>query len=120
MALKFNSIEPFIPSGKDFEKSRALFVEIGFIIQWESNDYVGFQKDTCRFILQKYDYKHFAENLMMRLTVSNLDECWEELKKKELAKKFKIKLREPTDFPYGREIHLIDLAGVCWHIAQGE
>jgi hypothetical protein len=116
--MKFNSLEPFIPSGSDFEKSRRLFLALGFEIQWEAEGYIGFKKDACRFILQKFDDKHFAENLMVRLAVSNLDDFWDELNKKELAKKFGIKLREPTEFPYGREINLIDMAGVCWHIAQ--
>ena len=118
--LKFNSIEPFIPSGKDFEASNALFQALGFSINWESNGYIGFQRGNCKFILQNYDDKHFAENLMMRITVSNLDAFWAEIREKDLTEQFDIKLKEPTDFPYGREIHLIDIAGVCWHIAEEE
>jgi hypothetical protein len=118
--MRFHSIEPFIPSGSNFEKSRQLFLEIGFEIRWEGNGYVGFQKDNCQFILQNYDDRHFAENLMIRITVSNLDEFWQEMGKKQLAKKFDIKVKEPTVFPHGREINLIDLAGVCWHIAEAE
>jgi hypothetical protein len=26
------------------------------------------------------------------------------------------RLKPPTDFPWGREVHFIDLAGVCWHV----
>jgi hypothetical protein len=29
-----------------------------------------------------------------------------------------VKFRPPTEFPWGREIHIIDLAGVCWHVRQ--
>lgn len=118
--VKFNSLEPFIPSGGDFQKSRELFLQLGFEITWEADGYTGFCKDACRFILQRYDDKHFAENLMMRMTVNSLDQCWEELKRKELTRHFNIKIKEPTQYPYGREINLIDLAGVCWHIAEGE
>ena len=118
--VKFNSIQPFIPSGKDFEASKALFLALGFSIHWESNGYIGFQRNTCKFILQDYDDKHFAENLMIRMTVNNLDAFWAEISQKELTKQFDIKLKEPTNFPYGREINLIDIAGVCWHIAEGE
>jgi hypothetical protein len=118
--MKFHSIEPFIPSGNDFDGSKKLFLELGFEIIWESNGYVGFKRDACRFILQSYSDQHFAENLMIRITVNDLDEYWQELKSKELTNKFTIKLKEPTEYPYGREIHLIDLAGVCWHIAKEE
>ena len=115
--VQFNSLSAFIPSGKEFNKSKELFLEIGFSIVWEADDYVSFRKDNCGFILQRYDDKHFAENLMMNLTVNDLDAFWEELKQKELDKKFPIKLIKPTEFPWGREINLIDIAGVCWHIS---
>ncbi len=118
--MKFNSIEPFIPSGGDFEASKKLFLAIGFEIRWEANGYVGFQQNTCQFILQNYDDKHFAENLMIRVVVDDLDDFWKEISKKELDKQFKVKLKGPTKFPYGREAHLIDIAGVCWHFAEGE
>jgi hypothetical protein len=118
--MKYNSIEPFIPSGKDFEKSKKLFLALGFDIKWENGGYAGFQKGSCKFILQDYDDKHFAENLMIRITVSDLDEFWQEVSKKNLEAEFNIKLKEPTIFPYGREVNLIDIAGVCWHIAQGD
>ena len=115
--MTFNSIEPFIPSGSDFEGSKQLFLALGFHIRWEAGGYIGFQRDDCKFILQKYEDRTFAENLMMRIEVSDLDAFWQELIQKELRKGFGIKLKEPTMFPYGREVHLIDLAGVCWHFA---
>jgi hypothetical protein len=118
--VKFNTIQPFIPSGKDFEASKALFLALGFSLNWENNGYIGFQKDSCQFILQNYDDKHFAENLMMRMTVNDLDAFWADINSKDLTKQFDIKLKEPTNFPHGREINLIDIAGVCWHIAEGE
>lgn len=118
--VKFNALEPFIPSGSDFEASKKLFIALGFQINWENNGYVGFQRDNCSFILQDYNDKHFAENLMMRLVVNDLDAFWHEVNVLDLTKKFDIKLKEPTIFPYGREMHLIDIAGVCWHIAQSD
>ena len=37
--MKFLSLEPFVPSGKDFEKSKELFRELGFKINWDAGDY---------------------------------------------------------------------------------
>ncbi len=116
--MKYNSIEAFVPSGSDFKSSRQLFLELGFVINWETADYVGFEKNGCRFILQNYDLKAFAENFMMRVTVDDLDEFWQKICEKDLPAKFGVKLREPTDFPWGREVNLIDIAGVCWHFAE--
>ncbi len=118
--VKFNALEPFIPSGADFEASKKLFMALGFQINWENNGYVGFQKDHCSFILQDFNDKHFAENLMVRLTVNDLDTFYHEINQKDLTTQFNIKLKEPTNYPYGREMHLIDIAGVCWHFAQSD
>ena len=118
LEFKYKSIEAFIPSGSDFKASRQLFLELGFDIVWEAKDYVGFENNGCRFILQNYDSKEFAENFMMRVAVDNLDEFWQKITEKNLPEKFGVKLQEPTNFPWGREVNLIDIAGVCWHFAE--
>ena len=53
--MKFISLEPFVPSGSNFEASKQLFQELGFNITWDAGDYIGFENDGCKFILQKYD-----------------------------------------------------------------
>jgi hypothetical protein len=116
--MKYNSIEPFVPSGKDFQLSRQLFLEFGFNIVWENGDLVGFENNGCKFILQKYEEKSFAENFMLNVKVDNLDEFWQKISDKNLPEKFGVKLKEPTDFPWGREVNMIDIAGVCWHFSQ--
>lgn len=118
--MKYNSIEPFVPSGGDFKASRELFIKLGFNIVWESEDYIGFENNGCKFVLQNYNNEHFAENLMMRVTVDDLDKFWREISIKDLPAEFGVKLREPTNFPHGREVNLIDIAGVCWHFAESE
>ncbi len=116
--MTFQTIEPFIPSGSNFEASKQLFLALGFTIHWEGGGYAGFQRDTCQFILQQYDDQHFAENLMLRVAIDDLDAFWQEIQEKDLTSKFDIRVKAPTTYPYGREMHLIDLAGVCWHFAQ--
>jgi hypothetical protein len=116
--MKYVSLEPFIPSGSDFEGSKQLFQELGFNIKWDAGDYVGFEKDGCKFILQKYNDKAFAENMMINVRVSNAEEFWKEVNDKQLPEKFGIKLGKPTAMPYGKEVNLIDIAGVCWHFVE--
>lgn len=118
--MQFQSIEPFIPSGADFEASKQLFLDLGFTINWEAEGYAGFQRDQCKFILQQYNNQHFAENLMVRVVISDLDGFWHAIQQKDLTTKFNIRVKAPTTYPYGREVHLIDIAGVCWHFAQGD
>ncbi len=116
--MKFLSLEPFVPSGNNFEGSKLFFEELGFTINWDAGDYIGFEKDGCKFILQKYDKKDFAENFMVSVGISNAQEFWNEVNEKQLPQKFGIKLGKPTEQPYGKEVNIIDIAGVCWHFVE--
>ena len=116
--MKFISLEPFVPSGSNFEGSKQLFLELGFKINWDAGDYIGFERDGCKFILQKYNNKDFAENFMISVRVSNVDEFWKEVNQKQLPQKLGIRLGAPTKVSYGREVNIIDLAGVCWHFIE--
>lgn len=116
--MKFLSLEPFVPSGDNFEGSKQLFQELGFKINWAVDDYIGFERDGCKFILQKYDKSGFAENFMLSVRVSNAEEFWKEVTEKQLQEKFGIRIGEPTQEPYGKEVTLIDIAGVCWHFVE--
>jgi len=116
--MKFFSLEPFVPSGINFEGSKQLFQELGFSISWDAGDYVGFEKDGCKFILQKYEEKNFAENFMISVSIADANEFWKEMKEKEIEQKFGVRLAKPSQMPYGLEVNLIDIAGVCWHFVQ--
>jgi len=116
--MKFISLEPFVPSGSNFEGSKQLFLELGFIITWDAGDYIGFQRDDCRFILQKYNNKEFAENFMLSVKISDADAFCKEVNDKQLPEKFGVRLGMPIKQSYGKEVNLIDIAGVCWHFVQ--
>jgi hypothetical protein len=116
--MKFLSLEPFVPSGENFEGSKKLFLELGFNITWDAGDYVGFEKDSCRFILQKYVNKEFAENFMISVKVNDVNEFWKEVNDKQLPEKFGIRISPPKQMPYGKESNMIDIAGVCWHFVE--
>jgi len=116
--MKFLSLEPFVPSGSNFEGSKQLFQELGFHINWDAGDYIGFEKDGCKFILQKYDDKAFAENLMLNIRISSAEEFYKDVTDKQLPQKFGIRVTQPKQQPYGLEVNLIDIAGVCWHFVE--
>jgi len=116
--MKFISLQPFVPSGKEFQKSKELFVALGFKINWDGGGYVGFQRDNCQFILQDFYAKDFAENFMITVNIESADDFYNEVKEKKLEEKFGIKLAAPQKQPYGREVNIIDIAGVCWHFVE--
>ena len=92
-SLRAVSLLPFVPSGKEYDASRQLFRDLGFQEVWESDGYARFRNGPAEFILQKYENQAFAENPTF-------------------------KIKPPADFPWGREVNFIDLAGVCWHVGQ--
>ncbi|HSB92553.1 MAG TPA: hypothetical protein VLC28_05520 [Flavitalea sp.] len=116
--MKVHSIEAFVPSGADMSLSKQLFQDLGFTINWDQRDYTGFEKDGCKFILQNYNQKEFAENLMLSVQVSDVEEFRNFILDKKLVEKYGIRISEVTTQPYGKEVNLIDLAGVCWHFVQ--
>ena len=116
--MQFISLQPFVPSGKNFGLSKDLFVALGFKISWDAGDYVGFERDECRFILQKFDNKEFAENLMITVRVSDVNEFYQDVIERQLPGKFGIRISPPKEMPYGKESNVIDIAGVCWHFVE--
>ncbi len=116
--MQFLSLEPFVPSGENFEGSKQLFLALGFSINWDAGDYIGFGRDGCKFILQKYNDKAFAENLMINVRIDNAEEFWNEVNEKQIAAQFGVRVGKPSTQPYGIEVNIIDMAGVCWHFVE--
>jgi hypothetical protein len=116
--MKLLSLEPFVPSGNDFDGAKKLFQELGFKINWDAGDYVGFERDGCKFILQKFVNKEFAESFMINVKISSATEFWKEVNDKRLPLNYGIRVSPPTQQPYGIEVNVIDLAGVCWHFVE--
>lgn len=117
--LQANSLLPFVPSGKDYGASRQLFADLGFEEVWENGGYAGFKNAGAEFILQKYDNETFAQNFMVRLNVEDFEAWWNLVLAKRLPDKYPgVRLGTPCDEPWGKEVTLIDLAGVCWHVGE--
>lgn len=116
--MQFLSLEPFVPSGSNFEGSKKLFQELGFNINWDAGDYVGFERDGCKFVLQKYDQAAFAENFMLTVKVDDVEAFRASVIENKLVEKFGIKVSKPIQQPYGKEVNIIDMAGVCWHFVE--
>ena len=74
--LKTKDILTFIPSGKNYKKAIDFYLEIGFELDWQADDYCCFRKDKCRFILQNNPNNWGKDNFMMVLEVENLDDWW--------------------------------------------
>ena len=119
MKPQATTLYPFVPSGPDFEAAIAFFAELGFARQWQHEGLAGLRFGGAYFMLQKIDVPEWQKNQMITFEVDDLEAYWSQIDAKNLAARFPgVRTRPPTDFPWGREIHIIDPAGVCWHVRQ--
>ncbi len=113
------ALYPFVPSGPNFEVALEFFGELGFTCLWKNGGIAGLRFGGAYFMLQDIDVPEWQKNQMITFEVDNLDIYWSEIEARALPPRFPgVKMRPPTDFPWGREIHIIDPAGVCWHVRQ--
>lgn len=119
MKATATNLFPFVPSGPDFEAAIAFFRELGFVEVWRSDGLAALRFGGAFFLLQNIDVPEWQKNQMLTLEVDDLDLYWSELAAKNLPARFStVAVREPTDYAWGREVHIIDPAGVCWHVRQ--
>jgi hypothetical protein len=117
--LRARALMPFVPSGADYDASRRLFAELGFEELWESGGYAGFRNGDAQFTLQRFDDETFAGNFMVTIVVGDLDAWWRAVSAMRLDERYpRFRIKPPTQFPWGREVNFIDLAGVCWHVRE--
>ena len=119
MQTQATTLYPFVPSGPNFQQAIDFFIAIGFEKSWHHEGMAGLRFGGAYFILQDIDVPEWQKNQMITFEVTDLDAYWSELQSEDLAARFPgARLRAPTDFPWGRELHLIDPGGVCWHVRQ--
>ena len=115
------ALYPFVPSGSHFKVSIEFFAELGFEKLWQHDGLAGLRFGGAYFMLQEIDIPEWQKNQMIVFEVDDLDAYWSEIDRKGLPGRFPgVRTRPPTDFPWGREIHIIDPGGVCWHVRQAD
>lgn len=119
--VRATTLYPFVPSGADFLRSIEFFIALGFEKQWENDGLAALRFGGAFFLLQDINVPEWQSNQMINFEVDDLDAYWSEIEAKNLPASFAgVRLRQPHDFPWGREIHIIDPSGVCWHVRQTE
>jgi hypothetical protein len=119
MKAQASALFPFVPAGADFALALAFFAEIGFDTLWRHEGLAGLKFGAAFFMLQDVDVPEWQKNQMLVLEVDDLDGYWAELVEKKLEGRFQgVRVKEPTEYPWGREVNIIDPAGVCWHVRQ--
>jgi predicted enzyme related to lactoylglutathione lyase len=119
MKSQCTTLYPFVPSGPNFEVALEFFAELGFVKLWQDGGLAGLRFGGAYFILQNIDVPEWQTNQMITFEVDDLDAYWSEIEVMGLPLRFAgVRLRPPTDFAWGREVHIVDPGGVCWHVRQ--
>lgn len=118
MALNTLALNAFVPAQR-FEHSKRFYKDIGFTMDWSSQELAHFQRGPTSFMLQNFYAKDLAENLVMHLLVQSVDAWWAHLVNAGTAEKYQVRLVPPRQQPWRmRDFVLTDPCGVLWRIAQ--
>ena len=108
----------FVPA-KDFDLSKRFYQDLGFNLDWSSDQLAYLHHGNSSFLLQNFYVKEHADNFMMHLLVEDVEAWWGHVQNKGLGAKYAVRVDPPEDRPWGiRDFVLVDPTGVLWRIGQ--
>jgi Glyoxalase/Bleomycin resistance protein/Dioxygenase superfamily len=112
-------LKAFVPA-QNYDLSKQFYLDLGFTLNWGSNEIAEFQIGAFRFLLQPFYVKEHAGNFMMSLMVEDTDAWWRHIEWIGLKAKYPTIMAQPPAMqPRGlRVLYLSDPTGVLWHIAD--
>ncbi|MEE9493800.1 MAG: VOC family protein [Gammaproteobacteria bacterium] len=111
-------IKAFVPA-RDFEISKQFYQDLGFTMASCGGGVAYFHFGNNSFLLQDFHKQGYTENFMMHLLVEDVEAWFEEITRKELMKKYNVKISRPENQPWKmRDFVLYDPSGVLWRIGQ--
>ena len=116
---QFKSVRAFI-GAKNFEESRSFYIDVGFF-EIPFSDSMSYFKidDHLGFYLQKAYVKDWIDNSMLFIEVGNLETYLEEIKNKELTKKYSsVRVSEIVINDWGKEFFVHDPSGILCHFGN--
>ena len=118
MNLAAVEIKPFVPAS-DLALSQKFYLELGFEIQWSSEDLAYVRHGETSFLLQAFNEPDFIKNFQMHLLVENVDDWYSHVLSSGVAARFGVEVGAPQDQAWAmRDFTLFDPGGVLWRIAQ--
>jgi uncharacterized glyoxalase superfamily protein PhnB len=117
--MKAIKLRPFIPSGENYPLAVQFYMDLGFEKIFSSDELTIFKFDETEFHVQNFHNAELQNNFMLELCVQDLDAWWQHIEDTGIVGKYNVRAKRPQIQPYGkRAIHLIDPAGVLWHITE--
>lgn len=121
MNLKVKDVKVFVPA-MNFVDSLNFYTAMGWLLKWQAEDgsLAELELGDCRFYLQNYYNKDWANNFMLHVTVEDA-QAWYEHGAKVIAEGGyqHARLNQPKTEAYGASVtHVWDPSGVLLHFAQ--
>jgi len=112
--MQVSDIRVFIPS-KNYEISRSFYQALGFELIEVSEELTLFQNGNSTFFLQRYFNQEFADNLMLQLIVSDINDALDTIS---AIKGMNSRYEPIKDEPWGKVIYLWGPSGELWHVTE--
>lgn len=112
--MRADDIRVFIPS-KNYEASQSFYQAFGFKMEYASDDLSIFENGECTFFLQRFYNKELANNLMLQLSVLDINEAFEMISK---IQGFDIRFEPIKQERWGKVVYLWGPSGELWHVTE--
>ena len=112
--MQVDDIRVFIPS-KNYEVSKSFYQALGFNMDYVSEDLSLFENGDCFFFLQRFYNQELANNLVLQLSVIDINEAYDRVIGLE---GFDIKFNPIQEERWGKVLMLWGPAGELWQITQ--
>lgn len=114
-----SDLKAFVGS-EDYEISLNFYTALGFEINWNEGRLAEIETPGGRFLLQDYYNQEWCENMMLHLSVDDVDGWFEKTASMLRDNEFPgARVNAPRAEDYGARVaYLWDPSGILWHIAQ--
>jgi hypothetical protein len=119
LAAGIVSLRPFVPA-KDFQTSKRFYIDLGFEVASLGDKLAHVGIGTFAFLLQDYFIQEWADNFVMHMLVTNLDQWWTTVSRLNLESRYRVRAPLPPKMePWGlRVAYIFDPSGILWHLAE--
>ncbi|MDT7834839.1 2-C-methyl-D-erythritol 4-phosphate cytidylyltransferase [Aquabacterium sp. OR-4] len=111
-------LRPMVPA-REFMLAQEFYTDMGFVREFSRGQLAGFRLGNSAFLLQDFHDEGLASNLVLHLTLADLDDFWARLQREGLAERYGVRVEPPQLRPWGlKDMTVTDPSGVLWRIAQ--
>jgi len=111
------AMRPMVPA-KDYETSKRFYQDLGFQPRRLSEQLFEMQLGTFSFILQDYYVEDWANNFVLHVLVTELDQWWQHISGLDLPGRYGVKTLPPKQESWGVVAGVVDPCGVLWRFKQ--